>query len=234
MIINDEIGDARELNNIPYSKALRIDHRTIFHTFISFASTKIEIIDIFCNHSQIKHLSLLLSIYIFSLLLDLTLNCFFYADEVVSQKYHNNGNLTFATSFALSLVSNIIGAIIVFIIAKLTEYDELLEIMVNDICYITHYYTNIMKFKKIVKIKLTLFFIIQFILNVLMLYYLTIFFIVYSHSQTSIMINYLIGVAQSLGKSLGITICIVILRILSIKYKWEPIYNTSRYFHTTF
>ena len=49
-----------------------------------------------------------------------------YSDDVVSQKYHNNVNLDFVTSLSLSVVSNIITSIVIWIIKKLTNYHEFL------------------------------------------------------------------------------------------------------------
>ena len=56
-----------------------------------------------------------------------------YSDDVVSQKYHNNGNLDFVTSFSLSVVSNIITSIVIWIIKKFINYHKLLQLMVKDI-----------------------------------------------------------------------------------------------------
>ena len=74
-----------------------------------------------------------ISVYLFELLLDLTLNCFLYTDDVVSEKYHNDGNLSMFTSLSLSFISNIISSIAVFIIAKLTNYYEVLEIIISRV-----------------------------------------------------------------------------------------------------
>ena len=233
MIIRDD-KERHELNIVPYSQALRLDNRNFFQIFFSVIANKIEILKIFYYRNEVMHLSLSISIYLFSLLLDLTLNCFLYSDDVVSEKYHNDGKLEFITSFVLSLFSNIFSAIIVFVIEKLTQFSEILELIVRDIFNISQYYFYISKFKKVIKLKLTLFFIIQFISNIFMLYYLSIFCIVYSRSQTSILLNYLYGVVESLAISLGIALAITIIRFFGMKYKWEAIYNTSKYFYETF
>ena len=233
IIINDNI-DRKELNNVPFSQALRIDNRSFFQIFLSVIAHKIEIISIFYYRSETMHISLAISIYIFSLLLDLTLNCFLYSDDVVSEKYHNDGKLEFVTSFILSLMSNIFSAIIVYIIGKLTEFFDILGIIIRDVSDINHYYENIKKFKKIMAIKLTIFFIIQYIMIIFMVYYLSVFCIVFSKSQTSILLNYLYGVIESLAISLGIALVITIIRYCGVKCKLESFYNSSKYFYETF
>jgi hypothetical protein len=88
MVLRDD-KERHELNTVPYSQALRLDNRNFFQIFFSVIANKIEILKIFYYRNEVMHLSLSISIYLFSLLLDLTLNCFLYSDDVVSEKYHN-------------------------------------------------------------------------------------------------------------------------------------------------
>ena len=67
-----------------------------------------------------------------------------------------------------------------------------------------------------------------------MLYYLTIFCIVYHRTQASILVNYLYGVLESLAISFGIAIIISVTRILALKYKSRSLYNASKYIYDKF
>mgnify|MGYP002623862319 CR=1 FL=1 len=230
---NDDV-EPNQLNDIPFSQALRIDNRNVFKMFLAVFANKIEIISIFYYKDENVHLSLTLSIYIFSLLLDLTLNCFLYTDDVVSEKYHNNGQLEFITSLSLSFMSNIFSGIIVFIIAKLTQFSEFLELIKNEVLDKSHYLINILRFKRITKLKMICFFVIQICFTILMVYYLTIFCIIYHRTQTSILINYLYGVLESFAISFGTAIIISIIRFIAIKYKFRYFYNTSKYIYDKF
>ena len=126
-------------------------------------------------------------------------------------------------------MSNIFASIIAFIVGKLADYDEVLEMMIKGAIKIKDYLRNINKFKKYMKIKLTAFFIIQAIINLCMCYYLMIFCTIYHKTQGSIMINYIVGIAQSMAISLGLTIIISLIRFLSLKYNSKYLYNTSKY-----
>ena len=232
-IIDDHITK-KEINNVPYTQALRIDNRNFFQMFLSVLFHQIEIIDIFYYKNEYKHLSITLSIYVFELCLDLTLNCLLYTDDVVSEKYNNNGSIEFFTSLSLSFMSNIFASIIAFIVGKLAEYAEILELMIKDAYKKDKYLLNIMKFKNYLKLKLTSFFIIQYIINILMCYYLMIFCTVYHKTQVSIMVNYIIGICESMLISLGLTIITSIIRFVSIKYKSKYAYYTSKYFFENF
>ena len=231
---NDENVEKKELNNVPYTQALRLDHRSYFSIFLYTIASKIEIINIFYYRNTYVHLSMSISIYIFSFLLDVTMNCFLYTDDVVSEKYHNEGSLETFTSLSLSFFSNILSSIITYYLNKLGETSDFLEIMIRDIILKKYYYINMIKFRKYLKLRLTLFYFIQILMCVVMTYYITIFCIIYSQSQISIMINYIYGVLESLAISFGIALIITTLRFLSLKYKCIKIYRTSQYLNNRF
>ena len=162
------------------------------------------------------------------------MNCFLYSDDVVSEKYHNNGSLSMVTSFTLSIISNIISSIIASIVSHLTDFSELFEAIVVSVKYKKRYLENMIKFLRNIKIMLTIFYILEILLILLMTYYLFIFSTVYHYSQVSIVINYIIGATTSLAISVGLTLIISILRIASIKYHSNRMFNISRYIYDKF
>ena len=230
---NDKSISKEELNHVPYTQALRIDDRDFMQMFLSILAKEIKIISIFYYKNPLVHLSLTTSIYLFESLLDLTLNCFLYTDDYISEKY-NNGNLKFITSILLSLMSNIVSSIITYYVVGLVEYTELLEMILNQIVDKKFYFLNIMKFKKYLTIKLVIFYSLQTLLSLCMCYYLTIFCIIYRQTQGSIMINYLTGIAQSVTISLILSFVTSFLRYASIKNKIKILYNTSKYLFEKF
>ena len=232
--IRDEGVDKKELNTIPFTQALRIDNRNFFEIFLSVLIHEVKIMSIFYYRSPFSHLSITLSIYLFELCLDLTLNCLLYTDDVVSQKYNNNGSITFFTSLSLSFMSNIFASIISFIVGKLIDYNEILELIIRDVAFKNQYLLNIVKFKKYLILKLIGFYLVQTIINLSMCYYLMIFCTVYNKTQGSIMLNYLLGIAESMAISLGFTIIISLIRFLSLKYKSKYLYYTSKYLFENF
>ena len=235
LIINkDDSIDKKQLNDVPFTQALRIDKRSLFEIFLYTIANKIEIINIFYYKNEYVHLSMNISLYLSCFLLDLALNCFFYTDDVVSEKYHNDGSLEMLTSLTLSFASNIFSSILTSLLRQLGEYSDKLEIIIKEINLKIYYYINMIKFKKHLKIRLLLFYIIQFSMYLLMTYYITIFCIIYSKSQISIMINYIYGVFESLIISLVVSIIITIMRYWSIKYKWIRIYRSSQYLYNKF
>ena len=230
---NDKSIGKKEINHVPYTQALRIDDRDWFQMFLSIFANEIKIISIFYYKNPLVHLSLTTSIYLFESLLDLTLNCFLYTDDYISEKY-KNGNLKFVTSILLSLMSNIVSSIIIYYVIGLTEYTELLEMIMSHIVEKKFYFLNIAKFKKYLAIKLAIFYSLQTLLNLCMCYYLTIFCIIYHQTQGSIMINYLTGIAQSLAISLILSFFASFLRYAGLKNRIKYLYNTSKYLFEKF
>ena len=231
---NDDDVEKRELNNIPYRQALRIDNRSFFEILFSVLANQIEIISLFLYRNPYSHYTLTISIYLFELLLDLTMNCFLYTDDVVSEKYHNDGNLSMFTSLSLSFISNIFSSIIVFLIAKLTNYPDIIEAIIFNVKDQKKYIENIIRLFKYIKLRLGIFYFLQLSFILVMTYYLFIFCTVYHQSQGSIMVNYIVGACTSLAISAGLTLIISILRTLSIKYHYYQLYNISKYLYEHF
>ena len=153
----DENVDPKDFNIIPYTQAIRLDHRNYFQMFLSVLASEIGVVDIFYYKNPYNHLSIILSIYFLELCLDLALNCLLYTDDVVSEKYNNNGSIKFFTSLSLSFMSNIFANIIAYIMKKLAEYGEILEFIIKNMRLKEEYFLCIIKFKKYVTIKITFF-----------------------------------------------------------------------------
>ena len=226
---NVEQIEEKNFNCLPYSQALNIDKRNIFSIYLSLIKMKIDIIPILFYPEDFTHKSLTLSLYIFDFLFSFFINALLYTDEIVSEKYHNNGKLDYLTTLFLSLTSNIISSIIMYFINKLGSYEEYLSQMVRDIC---KEYEFILIFKKlflVLKIKVFLFYSISFILSLFFTLYLLIFCQIYKKSQGSLIVNYVIGFIESLIYSVGVSLIICILRYLGLKKRLIHIYRTSVY-----
>ena len=190
---------------------------------------KIVIISILFYLEEFNHKSLALSLYTLDFQFNFFLNALLYTDDIVSEKYHNNGQLDIFTSLFLSLTSNIFSFIIMHFIEKLASFSEYLSKMVNEI---KDKYEYILTFKKlylVLKIQISFFFIINFILSLFFTFYLLIFCEIYNNSQISLLINYIMGIIESLVYSLGVSFIICILRYLGLKLKMKALYRTSVY-----
>ena len=229
-IENQEDKD-EDLNELPFILAINKDKRNIFEIFISIIIKKITIINLFCGDEKIK--ILLLNENILSLLIDFFFNALLYSDEVVSHKYHNNGELDFIISLILSLLSNIISSIVCYFLI----YSEIIEERLDQILQMkkaNNYPFALNKFLKNLKLKVLFYIFKEIFIILFCFYYLIIFTIVYNYSKKSLLINYLYSLIEKILESLIISIIIAIIRKISLKFSNRYIYNTSKYINDKF
>ena len=229
--IKEEKQKEENINELPFAKAIKVDNRNIFHIFYSFLIDKLELVSIFCYDYKVK--SILLAEYILGLLINFFFNALLYSDEVVSDKYHNNGKLDFAVSFVLSIISNIISSIFCYYI-KYSKGIEGRVDLIMEIRYKTQFYRNIKQLLLYLRIKFICFFIAQLIIIFTCMYYIVIFCIKYSCSQKSLIVNYCYSLIESIITSFAITFIILITRKLGLSCANKELYNTSKYINSKF
>ena len=221
--------EENDFNCLPYCQAIKFDKRNFFIIYMSLIKMKIDIISILFYPEDFTHKSLTLCIYTLDFLFSFFINALLYTDDIVSEKYHNNGRLNLLTTLFLSLTSNIVSFIIMYFIKKLVSYTEYLSRMVRDAHKRYEYILTFKKLYLVIKIKVFLFFNINFILSLFITFYLIIFCKIYNKSQGSLIINYLIGFIESLAYSIGVSLIVCILRYLGLKKKLIFLYRTSVY-----
>ena len=223
--------DNDEINDLPYTQAIKADKRNIFQIFYSIIIQKLELINLYCGKEKIK--IILVNEYILSLLFNFFINALLYSDEIVSQKYHNNGELDIIVTLFLSLLSNVVTSIICYYVkySKGIEerYDYIMEIKIKN-----DYLRNMRIFFKYLKLKFVCFFLCEIIIISGCFYYIVIFCIVYSKSKGSLMVNYLTSLLEGLITSIAITIVILVTRKIGLACFNQYFYNTSKYINNKF
>ena len=212
-----------------FHEALKYDHRNFLKMYLSFLFLKIELLATIFFPEPFSIITITLPFYVLMLLIDFTLNALVYTDDIVSQKYSNNGKLDFLTSILLSGICNIITYFIMKLLHKLINYSIAFETIQKEIKIIDDYFRITKILLNVVKIRLIIYFIIEIIISFCCGYYLYIFCVVYEKSQVSLFINYLYGMVISLILSIAITLIVTIIRLISIKIKSRNLYYSSRY-----
>ena len=220
-----------EINELPFSQAIIIDKRNILIILISIIIRKIEIINLFCGKEKIK--IMLVCEYILSFLLNFFFNALLYSDEVVSNKYHNNGQLDIFITLLLSISSNVITSIFCYYMNYSDRIEERAQ-NIRDIRIEYYYLINVNAFIKYLKLKFISFFLCEIILISGCYYYIVIFCIVYRKSKGSLMVNYILSLVEGLITSLAITFIIVITRKIGLSCNNKYIYNTSKFINDKF
>ena len=192
---------------------------------------KYDLINIFFGDYQIK--PILLSEYILNLLINFFFNALLYTDDVISNKYHNNGELDLIVTLTLSIASNIITSIICYYIKYSRGIEERIK-NILEIKYRVSYYKNLRRLLLYLKIKFICFFISQLIITGICLYYIVIFGILYSCSQKSLIVNYCYSLVESIIISFAIALIILITRKIGLSCAIKEFYNTSKYINSKF
>ena len=221
-------------NELTYGQAVKKDERNILQIFISLFNIKLEIIQILFFPKEFSHKSLTLSLYLFDLLLDLTINSLLFSDDVISQKYYDNGELKLLTTNILSITSNIISNFILFLTEKLIDYYDILIDISKEIKNNNDFYKIFIKISCLIQFKIILFFIFVFIVGIFCTYYLFIFCAIYKKIQKNLFINYIIGSMWSLAFTVGICLIITIIRKIALSKKGKRLYLISRFIDEKF
>ena len=113
----------------------------------------------------------------------------------------------------------------------MTNYSEFIELIIKEIKKEKEYFTIIVKFMKIMKIKIYFLFFLEIFLGLFTVYYLFIFSTINSKSINSFLLNYLYSQIESLFYSLCISIVVAIIRRISLCCQSKRLYLMSVYFN---
>ena len=102
-----------------------------------------------------------------------------------------------------------------------------MTVLVKEVNRKYSYILTFRKLYKIIIIKVLFFFLFSLILSAFMMIYILIFCQIYKKSQNSLLINYLLGIIESLVYSVSISLIICVLRFIGLKCKLKYFYRTS-------
>ena len=160
---------------------------------LSIFYLKLKTIQIIFYRKNLSHFSLTFSFYLFETLLDITINSLLFSEDVISQKYFNNGKLLYITTNMLSISSNIISYFILLFTEKLINQDLVLNNAIQEIKHTDNFYKFYIKVSSCFKIKNIIFYFILFSIGLFCTYYLFIFCAVYKKIQENLFTNYIVG-----------------------------------------
>ena len=233
-ISKEEKKEKIDYNELSYKEALEKDRRNILQIFISFLNLKLQTIQIFFYPKEFSHLSLTLSLYLFDIILDITINSLLFSDDVISQKYFNNGKLLFFTTNVLSISSNIISYFILYLTEKLINQNEVFDIITQEFKNENNYFRIFLKLKCCFRLKISIFYFILFFVGLFCTYYLFLFCAIYKKTQKDLFVNYIVGSLWSLGFTVFICLFITITRVLAIKKSIKKLFIISKFIDDKF
>ena len=187
-----------EFNWLNYKEALRFVTRTKCKYYCSLVGSKQLFIFTFCSFEDYNSSILKKVIFFLSFAMHYTANALFFDESNMHQIYEDKGKYNFLYQLPYTLYSALISTFIIRLILHtlvLTDND-ILKVKLQKTKEKTFYMKN--KKLKCMKIKFFIFFILNFILLGLFLYYLTIFNVIYANTQLFLIKNTLISFCFSL------------------------------------
>jgi len=215
--MNKYSNNYSDLQEMSYEQAIIYDKRSFLRMYWSFLAESQVILGTFCLTDYLHLYIIKLSFLVFTFQINFFLNALFYTDEYISDAYHNDGVLDFFSGLPKSIYSFVATLIVTNILRMLTNSKNEFIKIIKRRDKINKYEEVVnMKLKKL-RIKLIVYFILIYLMDIFFLYYVTAFCAVYRNSQK----YWFIGCLESFGLDflISVIICIflTIFRYLSIR-----------------
>jgi hypothetical protein len=150
---------------------------------------------------------------------------------MISRKYKNGGKLKLISNIILSICSNILTFIIMGFIMILTSYYNTLNIVIIEMTHSKQQLKLFNKYCQSMRRKFFIYYFIQFIFLIFVIYYITLFCVIYHNSQKTIYKNYIIGLLISFIYSFFFVLIITVFRVIALKKKKKNLYYASQFLY---
>ena len=226
---NESIFQLDKYSGVTFEKAKLKRKKFFLISWFSIFISKVDIITILFFREKFELITILLSLFFLDLLLDFTVNALMYTDNVASDTYDNGGGIDMSVSIGLSLLSNLICYVIMNLISKLVEFASKLTLLDNEVKDEEKYNRYALKILHIIKIRIIIYFIIQFIIMFGCVYYLYIFCCIYKSNQSNLIQNYFMGVLENIIIPMILSSIICVLRYFAFKFNSKQLYYSANF-----
>ena len=244
-ILNKEYFSNYILYTDDYEEAIIYEKRSFFRIVSIMLILKEKIINTFCFKSPLELQSLRICLLIFIYSSNFALNTIFYFSDKISDKYHyKNNNLiifTIINNLSISLISTLLSTIMITFLRVMTnsryKMEKIFREQEKKMRLNKDYFVNKLEKKKIInklvkiikslRIKITIFFIIELLLLLFFLYFTTAFCEVYKNTQIAWIADCLTSFILSIIIEILFSFIISILYIFSVKKKNKFIYSIT-------
>ena len=180
-ILIDEHYNDYEINNLSYDKAIINDKRTYWEYYLSLIKTKQLLILSFYLSTDYNLKTVKINLFFLTFALNLIVNACFFNDSTMHKIYKDDGSYNFLFQLPQIIYSLLISIIIKTVLSMLSLTEKGI-VKLKQMKEIDH--NKIIKEIKYIKIKLIIFFVLEFIFLVLFWYYLSCFCALYKNTQS--------------------------------------------------
>ena len=222
--LNDE-----EINTLEYEIAIRIDKRTYFQYYFSLIKKKQLLIFAFYPTNDYNLMAVKISLLLLSFSLYFTINGFFFSDETMNKINEDKGEYDILFQIPQILYSTFISAVINMILKRLSLSEKQIISMKLEKDFLIAQKKS-KEINKCIKLKLSIFFILSFILMVFFWYFIVCFCAVYKNTQMILIKDTLISFALSMIYPFGLNLLPGMFRIPALrapKKDKKCLYNIS-------
>ena len=207
-----------ELDDLEYSEAIVYDKRSFINLYIYIVKREHLIIFTFFYCKDFNLISIKLSLFIFSICLDMTTNILFFDDESMHKIYLDYGKYNFISQIPQIIYSAIISETMDIFLKYLSLSEkEIYE--VKKYKNIKKVGANIKQLIKCLKIKFFFFFFICFIFMIFFWYFISIFCAIYENTQIILFKDSSLSFLISLLYPFILYLLPATLRIISLRSK---------------
>ena len=207
-----------ELNSLSYKEALKYDKRTYFTYYVSLVKSKHLLF--FSFHPKFDFNSRIIKIYLFffNFTTYFFVNALFFTDETMGKINTDGGSFNFIYNLPQIIYSNLISSLInemvkLFALTESSFIEYKKKAKKENISMLSS------NFARNLKIKFTVFFILDLLLLVIFWIYLSCFSAVYKNTQIHLIKDTVISFATSFISPFAIYLLPGIFRIPSLKNK---------------
>jgi hypothetical protein len=233
------------LDNYDYEEAIIYEDRSFRRIFFIYLMSKEGILNTFYYQQPLELKPLRILMFIFSNACDIALNCFFYLSDNISDKYHYEGKsailFSLTNNITISLVSSIVGYCLIYFSQTLVQSTDKITILFREqdnLLKKDKHYTveskkkidiikEIEKILKCLKIKITIFLILENLLMIFFFYYVTAFCHVYNSTQTSWLLDSVTSYGIALLTAFAVSFLMSLLYELAINCKCRILYKIT-------
>ena len=202
-----------------YEEALKKDKRTFIQYYLSLIKLKQKIIFSFYTYKDYNSKYIKISLFIFSFALYYIINGLFFTDNTMHKIYEDYGKFNIIYQIPKILYSTIISSVINLVINVLSLTEKSIIDYKRNLKNKIDINERKVEFIKCLKIKIILYFILNFIFLILFWYYISCFCLVYKNTQIHLIKDTTISFCLGLLYPFGLCILPAIFRIPSLKAK---------------
>ena len=205
-----------ELNELDYKKAVIYDKRTYCQYYCSLIIKKELLLFTFYNKLDYNLTQIKISLFLFTFSLYFAIDGFFFSDDTMNKIYTDNGEYDLIYQIPQLIYSLFLSILINALLKSLSLTDkQFLSIKLEKNSFLLK--ERATKIRKIIKIKIVVFYLISFLGMFFFWYFISCFCAVYKNTQKLLIYDTLISFGISLLYPFVLYLIPGIFRILSLR-----------------